>query len=115
MIKGTLSWRQARTAGAVLSCFALLTLVFTRSWIYAAGIALGPFAGASAREWQSCCAQNSWSLAPYGLGFLLSGFAVQLLFRPTSPSIDRLRRIAWSSAWIGWCCCGVFSYGHALE
>jgi hypothetical protein len=114
-----LSWRHARIAAIVFLCFAALTLLVTHSWANAAEISLGPFAGAVARDWQRCCAENSWSLAPYGFGTLLAGLGVQFLVRPTSPPrsswIDRIRLIVWGFACFGWFFFAILSYGHALE
>jgi hypothetical protein len=110
-----ITWRHARIAGVACLSFGLLVLVLTSSPAYAAGVILGPFAGGFTREWQSCCAQNSLSLAPFAVGGLLAGAAVQLAVPPSTPLLVRLRAIAWGTACASWCAFALFSYGHALE
>ena len=36
-------------------------------------VALGPYAGGFARDWQSCCAKFSFQIAPYALGSVAVG------------------------------------------
>jgi hypothetical protein len=110
-----LSRRHAWIAGVVILFFAVLTLIATRSPVYAVEIALGPFAGAVARDWEGGCARDSWSLAPYAVSLLLAGFIVQVLVPPGTPWRDRIRGLAWWLACVGWCCFGVRSYLVALE
>ena len=67
--------------------FTLLTLWFVLSIppaergaaLTTVGIVLGPFAGAFAREWQSCCLEWSWHLAPYALVPLAAGVSLQVV------------------------------------
>lgn len=82
---------------------------------YALGVLLGPFAGAVARDWQSCCAANSWSIAPYAIGVLVLALVIQLTIRSQARAARIARATLW---WIGcsaWFLAAVLSYGHALE
>ena len=80
-----------------------------------AGTLLGPFTGAISREWQSCCAENSWSLLPYAGAALGAGLFVQFLPLPSGRVWDWLRLCAWTFGWLAWFGSGILSLGHALE
>jgi hypothetical protein len=107
--------RHAALAGIAYLLSAGLVLAAFRSPLRAAEVALGPFAGGVAREWQSCCAANSLALAPYASALLAAGVAAQFLLVPVSPWRARLRLFVWGAAWLGWFLFGVLSYLHALE
>jgi len=90
-------------------------LAVTRSVPHALGVLLGPFAGAVARDWQSCCAANSWSIAPYAVGVLALALVMQVTIRSQARSARIARATLW---WIGcsaWFLAAILSYGHALE
>jgi len=72
-----------------------LVVLITGSWQYAFGVIRGPFAGAVARDWQSCCADSSWSIAPYAISSVAFGLAVQLLFHPQSRVLSIGRSVIW--------------------
>ena len=80
-----------------------------------AGTLLGPFTGAIAREWQACCAANSWSLLPYAAIELGVCLLVQVAPLPSGTWWERLRLFAWSLGWLAWFGSGILSLGHALE
>lgn len=113
---GFLPWR---TALGVTLGFVLLVLFFTRrsgqALEYAAGVLLGPFAGGVAREWQSCCAESSWGLFPYGLAGLVVGVVALVAIRPRSVLRARARATIFGLGWAFWLTTGIFSYLHALE
>jgi len=75
----------------------------------------GPFTGAIARHFQSCCWKFSVGLFPYCAAFLLGGVVFQ--FVPIAwPSVERkIRLVAWIAGLLGWFGGGVISFGHALS
>ncbi len=75
----------------------------------------GPFIGAIARDWQSCCAANSWSLLPVAGAALAVACLVQFLPLGAGRAWDRLRPSCWTAGWLIWFGSGIFSLGHALE
>lgn len=79
------------------------------------GLLLGPFAGGFARDWQSCCAQNSFAIAPYAIGGLVLASGIQVRVRPEGKLRRALRVGAWWLAVVGWFLAGLISYAHALE
>jgi hypothetical protein len=87
------------------------------NWNMAAtvGSLSGPFTGAIARHFQSCCWQFSVSLFPYCAVFLLGGFAFQLVPIPWQAAQGWLRLVVWSIGLLGWFGGGVVSFGHALS
>jgi hypothetical protein len=79
------------------------------------GTVTGPFAGAIARGFQSCCWRFSLSLFPYCLGILLLGAALQMIPLPFSR-IERLFRLAaWTFGCLGWFAGAVASFLHAFS
>ena len=99
----------------VYAATAGLVLAITRSVAFAAGSALGPFAGGYARDWQTCCQENSWSLAPYAFGGVALAIAVRVLLRQPSRLQRALGSSSWWAGWLVWFLCALISYGHALE
>ena len=95
------------TAGLVLS--------FSGSWANAARVILGPFAGAYARDWQSCCARWSWQLLPFAAGALALGFLVQARVAPTGRMAVIVRKLVWVLCTAAWFVAALLSYAHALE
>jgi hypothetical protein len=96
-------------------CVSCLVLSITGSAPYAVGAILGPFAGAVARDWQSCCAENSWAIAPYAFASLGIGLTVQLLWHPEGRALRFLRALVWWLASASWFVAAILSYAHALE
>ncbi len=108
------SWH-GRAALWVGAFFLALIGPLTGSLSLAMGLVLGPFAGGIARDWQSCCAENSLALAPYGLGGLGLA-ALGWLMRTTPSSVKRAAaHTAWVVGLVIWFSAGLLSYGHALE
>ena len=75
----------------------------------------GPFTGAIARHFQSCCWQWSVTLLPYCAAFLLGGFAFQFVPIRWEAGQRTLRLVVWSIGLLGWFGGGVVSLGHALS
>ncbi len=75
----------------------------------------GPFTGAIARHFQSCCWRFSIGLLPYCAAFLAGGVVFQ--FVPMGrPSVERPIRLgAWIIGLLGWFGGAVVSLGHALS
>ncbi len=96
-------------------CVAGLVLALTGSASNAVDVALGPFAGAAARSWQSCCAENAWAIAPYASASLGAGLAVRWLWRPERRALVLGRDALWLLAALSWYGAAVLSYLHALE
>jgi hypothetical protein len=74
----------------------------------------GPFTGAIARHFQSCCWKFSVGLFPCCAALLLGGVVFQFVPLPW-PSGERLRLAAWIVGLLGWFGGGVVSFGHALS
>lgn len=112
-----LGLRHVLDAVAVYGIAAALVLVFGgfRHAKQAAAVILGPWAGGVMRDWQSCCAEFSLGLVPYGLGPLLLGLAVQLVVPPRTRALRVLQRLAWIAGVGLWFVCALVSYLHALE
>lgn len=86
------------------------------SWTVALATILGPWAGAFARDWQSCCAGFSSSLFWISGPLLLVGIGVQ--FVPIGRLAHWERRLkdwAWSLGWVAWFGASWVSYLHAVE
>ena len=97
------------------AAFGGLVLAVTQNVAYAVFLVLGPLAGGFAREWQSCCAEFSFALLPFGAVAVGAGLAV-LRFVPARTNALRVtRRVSWGLGWAVWFGLGVLSYLHALE
>ncbi len=92
--------------------FGGFVFALTKSSAYAFGMWLGPYAGGYAREWQSCCAENSYGLAPYGIGGVLAGVAAQFVL---GRSMRRSRLLLFGGGCVAWFGTALLSYAHALE
>lgn len=126
-----LAWRltsaHAWIFGVLLVVFSVLTFLLVHAgsdpgpdhWRHVAqttaATAVGPFTGAIARDWQSCCARFSWSLAPYAGTALAAGILLQLLPFPPGRGWNRARLAAWGAGWTAWFGAGIVSFAHALE
>ena len=87
------------------------------NWNVAAtvGCVSGPFTGAIARGFQSCCWRFSVELFPYCAGLLLGGAAFQFLPLPLRRPWSVLRLAVWCGGLLGWFGGGLVSFGHALS
>ena len=84
-----------------------------RAFLVAFGTPLGPFTGALARDWQSCCTEFSAHLLPYSLALLLPAIAIQWIGTPERHV--GLRLVGWALGWLAWFFSGLVSFGHALS
>lgn len=87
------------------------------NWNLAAtiGSLSGPFTGAIARHFQTCCWQFSLMLSPYCGAVLLAGLVFQFVPIPWQSFERRVRLVIWSVGLLGWFGGGVISFGHALS
>lgn len=106
--------------------FALLTFLALRpaekqnatlpkALLVAAGAVSGPFTGAMARGFQSCCWRNSLQLAPYCGGILMIGTVLQWVPMPFQAGQRLVRLTLWLVGWLGWFGGGLVSFAHALS
>lgn len=79
------------------------------------GAISGPFTGAIARHFQSCCLQFSWCLFPFCVAFLGAGVVFQLLPLPITRFERGIRMAAWCVGWFGWFAGVPISFMHALS
>jgi len=63
---------------------------------------LGPFTGAIARHFQSCCWRFSPGLFPYCAALLLGGFGFQFVPIPRRSVEGPIRLVAWMAGLLGW-------------
>jgi hypothetical protein len=87
------------------------------NWNVAAtvGSISGPFTGAIARHFQSCCWRFSVALFPYCAALLLGGFGFQFVPIPRRSVEGPIRLAAWIAGLLGWFGGAVVSFGHALS
>jgi hypothetical protein len=87
------------------------------NWNLAAAVGSfsGPFTGAIARGFQSCCWRFSVGVFPYCGALLLAGFVFQFVPIPWVSGERWLRLMAWSIGLLGWFAGGLVSFGHALS
>jgi hypothetical protein len=76
---------------------------------------LGPFTGAIARQFQSCCWKFSLGLAPYCAGCLLIGAICQVVPLPFRRGERQFRIAAWVLGLLGWFLGAPVSFLHALS
>jgi hypothetical protein len=75
----------------------------------------GPFAGAIARHFQSCCWHYSLRLSPFCAAFLVFGIFCQMLPFPFT-SLERPFRLgSWTLGLLGWFAGVPISFLHALS
>ncbi|HEU5125827.1 MAG TPA: hypothetical protein VFW05_17380 [Verrucomicrobiae bacterium] len=79
------------------------------------GVVSGPFTGAIARHFQSCCRQFSIALLPYCAAILGAGIFFQIVPLPFQR-FERVVRITfWSIGLLGWFGGALVSFMHALS
>lgn len=83
-------------------------------WYEAAAILGGPFAGAIARDWQSCCTEVSVNLAMIGGPVLLLGALAQVLIHRGKGN-NVLRYFIWAVSLFTWFGLSFFSLMHAMS
>ena len=76
---------------------------------------LGPFAGAIARHFQSCCWKFSVGLFPFCAAFLLVGVVCQVIPVPFRHGQHFFRLATWTLALAGWFLGAPVSFLHALS
>lgn len=75
----------------------------------------GPFTGAIARHYQSCCWDFSMSIFPYSAALLGIGVLAQIVAMPWKCCERTMRLTAWCLGLLGWFGGIVLSFGHALS
>ena len=94
---------------------ASIVLATTGSLSRALLVVSGPFAGAVARDGQSCCLANSWSIAPYALAGVVVGLTARLGIQANGRFWATVRSVLWWAGMFGWFCAALLSYMHSLE
>lgn len=79
------------------------------------GAVTGPFTGAIARHFQSCCWQFSLSLFPYCALLLGGGVVCQVIPLPFRRGERIVRLALWCLGLLGWFGGVLISFGHALS
>src|SRR5436305_14302722 len=87
------------------------------NWNVAAtvGSVSGPFTGAIARHFQSCCWQFSVTLFPYCALFLGVGVLAQIVPLPFQRFEHTVRLTFWCIGLVGWFGGALVSFAHALS
>ena len=75
----------------------------------------GPFTGAIARHFQSCCWDFSLSIFPYSAALLGIGVLAQIVAMPWKCCERAMRLTAWCLGLLGWFGGIVLSFAHALS
>ena len=78
------------------------------------GAVSGPFTGAIARRFQSCCLQFSFSIFPYCALFLGVGVVFQIVPLPFQRFARAARLTLWCLGLLGWFGGVLVSFAHAL-
>ncbi len=86
-----------------------------KALLVSVGAISGPFTGAMARDFQSCCWSNSLQLAPYCGGILGLSAMMQVVPLPFQTGQRVVRLALWVLGWLGWFGGVVVSFGHALS
>lgn len=79
------------------------------------GAIFGPFTGAIARNFQSCCWQFSVTLFPFCALFLGAGVLFQMIPLPFRRFERPVRIALWGIGLLGWFGGALVSFGHALS
>jgi hypothetical protein len=74
----------------------------------------GPFTGAIARQFQSCCWDFSLTIFPYSAAFLGFGVLAQIVAMPWKCCERATRLTAWCLGLLGWFGGVLLSFAHAL-
>lgn len=87
------------------------------NWIWAAtvGCVSGPFTGAIARHFQSCCLEFSLSVLPYCSLLLGMGVLMQFVPLPFQRFERGVRLTCWCLGLLGWFGGILVSFAHALS
>ena len=112
---GRFTRTHAKIAAWVFAAVAGFILLVTRTPLYALEVALGPFAGAAARKWETHYVKAGLHFLPYALGCLLAGAVVQLAVPTRTKPTRAVRYIVWALAVTGWYFFALLTYGEALE
>lgn len=79
------------------------------------GVVSGPFTGAIARHFQSCCLQFSLSILPWCALFLGVGVLFQIVPLPFQRFARTTRMTLWCLGLLGWFGGALVSFLHALS
>jgi hypothetical protein len=79
------------------------------------GVVSGPFTGALARHFQSCCWRFSLALFPWCALFLGAGLLGQIVALPFERFERTVRMTLWCVGWLGWFGGAWVSLAHALS
>ena len=79
------------------------------------GVVSGPFTGAIARHFQSCCLEFSFSVLPYSALILAAGVLFQVVPLPFQRFAQATRLTLWCLGWLGWFGGALVSFAHALS
>ena len=79
------------------------------------GAVSGPFTGAIARHFQSCCLQFSFSIFPYCALFLAAAVLFQIVPLPFQRFAQATRLTLWCVGLLGWFGGVLVSFAHALS
>lgn len=79
------------------------------------GVVAGPFTGAMARRFQSCCWQASLSIFPSCAVLLGAGVLGQIVPLPCQRFEPVVRLALWCVGWLGWFGGALVSLVHALS
>jgi len=108
---------------SLLALFTILTFLETEGYKSSdgvhplqatAGTITGPFTGAIARGYQSCCLKVSVTLTAYCAPILLFGVFVQFIRLPEGRLSRTLRMVLWVVGWLVWFLGGILALGHAM-
>lgn len=79
------------------------------------GVVSGPFTGAIARHFQSCCVQFSLSILPWCAFVLGTGVLFQIVPLPFQRFAQATRLTLWCLGLLGWFGGALVSFLHALS
>ena len=75
----------------------------------------GPFTGAIARRFQTCCWQAAMAVFPYSAALLGLGVLAQIVPFRAGRFERSIRLVLWCAGLAGWFGGGVLVFGHALS
>ena len=79
------------------------------------GVVSGPFTGAIARHFQSCCLRFSVAILPYSAAILGAGVLFQVVPLPFQRLARATQLTLWCLGWLGWFGGALVSFAHALS